>query len=130
MRRPNLLVVLGSALILVAGLVSVRALSHPLRRGPRDIERRLLAETPLGTPFAQVLATAQGAYSAVRVSPDSGFMRRDGETERVVGVKSIRARMGTYRSGVFARTSVSVFWGFDARGHLIETWVWKTVDSL
>jgi hypothetical protein len=27
-------------------------------------------------------------------------------------------------------TDVTVFWGFDARGKLIDLWVWKTTDSL
>jgi len=42
---------------------------------------------------------------------------------------SIRAEVGSYW-GVPFQTYVTIFWGFDSDGKLIDIWVWKTRDVL
>ena len=57
---------------------------------------------------------------------DKGFLfQQAGKPASVIGVSSIRAELGSYFDLPF-RTYITVFWGFDESGELMEVWVWKT----
>ena len=66
------------------------------------------------------------------VNVNQGFLdQRDysGTGGQVIGVKSYRASLGDY-PGIPFDTNVTLFWGFNADGRLIDVWVWKTVNGL
>jgi hypothetical protein len=66
------------------------------------------------------------------VSYDSetrGFLDQRVHPSPIVGEKSIRAHLGSYQ-GLPWKVFVTVFWGFDHQGKLIDVWVWKTYDTL
>jgi hypothetical protein len=46
-----------------------------------------------------------------------------------VGVRHIEANAGDYQ-GVPFQSNVTVFWGFDQDGRLIDAWAWRTTDGL
>jgi hypothetical protein len=94
-------------------------------------ERHVLAETPLGSHISEVrklIATRQ--WEVVYDSEEVGFLdQRDPANLSRVGSVSIRATVGSYH-GIPFKTTVTVFWGFDRAGKLIDVWVWKTRDVL
>jgi len=63
------------------------------------------------------------------ISKDHGFHdQRQDRTEEVVGAMSIRASLGDYQ-GLPFKANITVYWGFDVTGKLIDIWVWKTWDA-
>jgi len=119
-------------LLAVVGLVVCAATgpSLPLRRSSQAIEQSFLAETPIGSPFSEVIRKlSDRGYKPV--PSELGFYRQElGESPRTVGVSSIKVQLGDYWVVPFVTTSVDAFWGFDSDGRLIEVWVWKTTDCL
>jgi hypothetical protein len=100
-----------------------------LRRSAEDIRTDLLKEYPLGSMLADVEAKLRAKNINPQVHLNVGFLKQEGEKDVAVGDQSIDAYLGTYRSSMLSRTSVTVFWGFNAQSELIDIWVWKTVDA-
>ena len=94
-------------------------------------ERYLLSKTPLGrhiTDVREFVSTRE--WDVAYDSETHGFLdQRDPANLSTVGSMSIRAEVGTYW-GIPFLTYVTVFWGFDADGKLIDIWVWKTRDVI
>jgi hypothetical protein len=106
------------------------AAGFSLRRSEATIRARLLGEVPLGSSMNQVeQQIAKHGWDLDHVDTDSGFYDQREKPSKVTGAKSIRASLGDYR-GIPFMVNVTVFWGFDASGSLIDIWVWKTEDSL
>lgn len=70
-----------------------------------------------------------------RINREGGFLDqrqpapRGSFGPRVVGVMSIEANAGDFQ-GIPFQSNVTVLWGFDKDGKLIDAWAWRTTDSL
>ena len=111
--------------LIIAFVVCVVALfaflaSNPLRRSESGVRRWLEKTTPLGSSLSDVQATAtrRGWHGA----------RNEGSDGKTTGT-FIRGELGDYQ-GLPFRTSVTVFWEFDASNRLANIRVWKTTDGL
>lgn len=119
-----------ATLLLVAIASTSDAAGFSLRRSEATIRARLLEEVPLGSSMDQVLRQiAKHGWDLDHIDEKNGFYHQRQNPPRIVGAKSIRASLGDYR-GIPFMVNVTVFWGFDASGSLIDIWVWKTEDSL
>jgi len=89
----------------------------------------LLEEVPLGGSQQDVIdMLRRNRWLDFEVNELVGFDDQRTSTSGLVGAKHIRANLGDYRGIIFS-TNVTVFWGFNQRGELIDVWVWKTTDS-
>ena len=118
-------------LIGIIGLVvmATSLLANPMKKAPSEIEQTLLREKPLRTTRAEIERWLIHDKKLTPVSSHVGFLRQDPPPSRVVGVKSIKAKLGDYWSFPFLRTSVVAYWGFNEKDELVEVWVWKTTDA-
>jgi len=86
--------------------------------------------TPIGMSFDNVMSEVDKRKWSVSYSNKTqGFYDQRIQPNKVVGNMSIRASLGDYQ-GFPLMTNVTVFWGFDNSGSLIDTWVWVTRDGL
>jgi hypothetical protein len=117
-------------LILLAVASTSDAAGFSLRGSEATIRARLLREVPLGSSMNQVeQQIAKHGWALDYVDRNAGFDDQREKPSKVTGSKSIRASLGDYRGFPFM-VNVTVFWGFDGSGSLIDIWVWKTEDSL
>ena len=124
----KLLIGLGAALILVAGLL-VWAASSPLRQSEAALTVQLLQEAPLGSSVPEVEAMIRHhGWELSYPLADSGFLDQRVKPARKVGDLHLRANLGDYWS-IPWMANVTAFWGFTAEGHLVDVWVWKTWDA-
>lgn len=109
-------------LAVVCGLVATCAHSseQALREG-------ILRDTPLGASMERVALYCQSSGWSCKRSEVAGYL--DQKANKVVGVKSIRGDYDEKKGGVSMPSSISVFWGFDADGRLLDIWVWRTIDA-
>jgi len=91
------------------------------------VQKEMLEKTPIGTTFDQVLSFCKSNELKCRQSNDAGYLNQ--KTGEVVGVRSIWAVLSERRDAPLSITSISVYWGFDKEGRLLDIWVWKTVDA-
>jgi hypothetical protein len=107
-----------SALCLLA--LATFLASNPLRRSEANIRSWLEMTTPIGSklPDVQSAATERGWYHAK-------LQGSDGQTSGTY----IRGELGDYQ-GLPFRTSVTVFWEFNASDQLTNIRVWKTSDGI
>lgn len=68
-------------------------------------------------------------WTVIYVNESPGFYHQGINEPTVIGKKSIRASLGDYQDIPF-KANVTVFWGFDDEGKLLDIWVWKTWDGL
>lgn len=117
-------------LILAAVLTLLMASGCDLRRSESSIRTVLLEKAPLGSSMNDVRSLIQAESWEVAYDDESrGFLDQRVRPSKVVGSASIRAELGSYQ-GLPWRVYVTVFWGFDNEGRLIDVWVWKTLDAL
>jgi hypothetical protein len=136
-RRVGNLSVIGWGFVLVVAwlipqmLVAGSYIAHDWRRGNSTALRdRVLRVTPIGSTMDQVRsAIQQEGWRLDSVDDANGFLNQDDANRPVVGVKHIQANAGDYQ-GLPFQANVSVFWGFDAAGTLVDIWVWRTVNGL
>ena len=102
--------------------------AEPIRSSTNEIREKLLHNTPLGISMDQVVAYCQSKKIPYTLSSRTGYLDQDRHV--VVGSQFIRGELGDYTAGILVTASVSVFWGFDEQGKLIQIWIWKTFDSL
>lgn len=124
----------------VVALVSVIAILtlNPLRASEDVIRERILKATPTGTSMEEVIdiIDSQEAWELLWIDSDKGFsaqwthlnytVHRDGRY--IVGEKSIKVFLGEYFSLRTFCTPVSVFWGFDEKGILVDVQAIKEAD--
>lgn len=108
-------------LVLVLGLL-LMAYSEEGRT--RDA---LLQQTPMGSSFEDVQVYCVKNSLKCAQSSTAGYLNQD--TGKTVGVRSIWAVVKERSYNPFMKTSISVFWGFDQDGKLLDIWVWKTTDA-
>jgi hypothetical protein len=107
--------------VIVCGVALLAFLaSNPLRRSESSIRRWVQKTTPFGSNLSEVQAkiTERGWY----------FAQNQGGDGKTSGT-FIRGELGDYQ-GLPFRTSVTVFWEFDASNRLADIRVWKTRDGL
>ena len=121
----TLLIILIAAILVVIWLKD-----YKIRKSVEKIQTSLYAETPMGTPYSEVLNKIKNINLKPNVSKTAGFLKQEDGTPKTVGVSSIRVHLGDYWTFPLSRVSVTGFWGFDQKGELIEIWIWKTTDSL
>ncbi len=112
----KILIAIVSCLVAVA----VFAACSPLRRSEASVRHWLEKTTPLGSSLSDVQAIARkrGWYDA----------RHQGSDGRTAGTY-LRGELGDYQGFPF-RTSVIVFWEFNASNRLADIRIWKTTDGL
>lgn len=126
--RPHVWLVGVVILAFIAGVGVAGEIS--LRRSEETIRKRLLAEVPLGSQMSLVEQQIERhRWEVSYISQDAGFLDQRTKPYSEKGSKSIRASLGDYQGFPFM-VNVTVFWGFDESGALIDVWVWKTEDSL
>jgi hypothetical protein len=118
------------AVCLTIATISLLLWNNPLRRSPEYLRAYVLELTPLGSEFEHVLCVIDdNGWVARFVNESSGFVHQEIRPLTVIGEKSIRASLGDYQDIPF-EANVTVFWGFDAEGKLLDIWVWKTWNGL
>jgi hypothetical protein len=122
------LILLIIFLIIVA--INILALINPLRKSQAGIEKDILKLTPMGMQMDDVIKTIEGneEWKVRYISYERGYMHPYRENH-TVGNKSIRASIGVYKA-IFIPVYVTVLWGFDENGKLIEIYVWKDFDVI
>ena len=103
-----------------------------LMRLPSSVsEWYFLYETPLESHISDVREfVSTREWEVAYDSETHGFLdQREPGDLSTVGSMSIRAQVGSYW-GIPFLTYVTVFWGFNGDGKLIDIWVWKTRDVL
>lgn len=102
--------------------------SPSLRRSEGVIREWLLRENPKRSSMEEVIGTIERqGWTDYQIDRTNGFYDQRTKPAKVTGEKSIRAVLGEYRS-IFYITNVTVFWGFDEEGRLVDVWVWKTTE--
>lgn len=102
---------------------------NPLRRSEEHLRSYIFQETPLGSSIENVLARINVQNWELRfINESKGFFHQGLNPNKSVGEKSIRASLGNYQN-LFMTTNVTVFWGFNKKGELIDIWVWKTHEG-
>ena len=92
-----------------------------------QIKKELLEKTPIGTEMSVVTAYCISEKLKCNRSDTTGYIDR--HTGKVVGVKSIWAPLDMRRTSPLTINSTEVNWGFDKDGHLLDIFVWKTIDA-
>ncbi len=135
--------VFGYAVVVVVAWLSwqevlaSRYISNDWRRGKdADLQQRVLAETPVGSSMSHVEEVIRRkGWGRVRIDREHGFLdqrehtRRSRLSPQTVGVMHIEADAGDFQ-GVPFQSNVTIFWGFDRDGKLIDAWAWRTTNGL
>lgn len=128
--RSRILLTTAMTIIGVAVFAIVWAARNPLRRPETAIQADLLRQAPLGSTTAQVEAMIQRHdWKLSYPLANTGFYDQRTRPARETGAKHLRASLGNYQD-IPWEANVTVFWGFDENGRLIDLWVWKTWDGL
>lgn len=113
-------------IILIIGIL----LSNPLRWSDERIEKYVLNKTPIYSSFDEVATIInKNGWKISDLSESRGFYDQRSRPAKVTGNMYIRASLGDYWSIPF-EANVTVYWGFDSEGRLIDIWVWKTWDGI
>ena len=114
---------------------------NPMRRPQSLIRRHVLMLTPIGMSMENVLMVIENndQWGNPSVNYETGFPHPRHNVPgwpvspltgiSIVGDQSIRVFVEPYRPsnvpilGLFAETRVTIFWGFDENGNLIEVYV-------
>lgn len=112
-------------------IIAQRRMAADWRRRPdAALHEVVFGKTPLGSSMEEVRTVVQQeGWELRRFDTQRGFHDQRARPDRVSGAKHIQANLGDYQSLPFT-ANVTVFWGFDETGRLIDVWVWKTVDGL
>jgi len=131
-------------IIIVAFLTVLVICTNPLRWPHKWVRNYILKMTPIGTHIDDVAAliASKERWNTYSINYESGFVHphlRDDPKwptstisgNSVIGEKSIRVHIGTYRAfyKLFFETYVDVLWGFNQDGELIEVFVWKSINA-
>jgi len=138
MKKKKIILVFLS--VIVALVILVPMFTTPMRRPHSVLRWQILRSTPIGTGMDDVIEFVEREYGwgSPGVSFDYGFAQISPGSRRPppahlgfpdhprVGVMSVSSYMGSYRNWfMFFVTSVTVFWGFDEDGKLIDVYIWK-----
>lgn len=129
-------------LVAIALLIAAQLVVSPRRRPSSSVRNHVLRQVPIGTRIEDVIAFAEDRRGWVirGVNPDDGFLHpaplRVGLPAglHIIGEQSMIVDWGRYRTWYkflfIVPTHVSILFGFDTDGYLIEVFVWKIYDIL
>ncbi|GEN45959.1 hypothetical protein [Alkalibacillus haloalkaliphilus] len=130
----KILIVISIFLLILVIILGIRLITNPLVQSEEEIRENMLKETPMGTQMEDVIEFLEGneEWEIKSIRYENGFYHQGITPRREIGEKSIRVHMGYYRAfyKFFLRTDVSLYYGFDENGELIEIWVRKMIGSL
>ena len=132
----NRLVIFSIISIGAIVLITVIITRHPLFRSPQKILADTLRITPMGMHIDDVveIVTRQTIIRNVNewrsplIKYDSGYIdpsSRSTSKSSIVGHKSVRVSYKTHFN-----TYISIYWGFDEDGNLIDVLVDKSYDMI
>ncbi len=114
-------------------LVLLLALLHlnPVRWPDSWVRSYVLHFTPIGTTIDDVEGTVRKKKWRINYIDRNSPLWNQSTDERI-GAMSLRASLGDYRPILFPlfEANVTVIWGFDKSGSLLDIWVWRTVNAL
>ena len=129
--KRSLLIGFGVVLIL---LWVIAMMINPIRRPRFMVRNHVLRLTPMGTNIddvVNILEDVEG-WEIFSVNHERGIvLPTAGDRLASTSDKSIRVFAGRYWPStiwIFLPTSVSIFWGFDEEGRLIEVYVQKSIN--
>ena len=136
MKRDIIFIIIPTILIIVAmiGALIMIPMSNPLRKSEGNIRKRLLEITPVDSTMDEVVEAAKKNGWEVRgINNKSGYgLTNNGRPtaggNNKVGVQSIKLDIGKYYNPF--RVDISVFYGFDEDGKLIDLAVIKYIDVI
>ena len=119
---------------LVIVIMNIFTIINPLRKSQAGIEKDILKITPIGMHIDDVVKVIESRekWKVHYINYEMGYAhpyRLRTDDDYIVGNKSIRASIGDYKV-VFVPANVTVLWGFDEDGKLIEIYVWKSFDVI
>jgi hypothetical protein len=129
-RLRRILLITAVTVLVAVTVALVWAARNPLRRPEAEIRADLLREAPLGSSTAQVeTMIRRHGWKLSGPLANTGFYDQRTRPARETGAQHLRASLGDYQD-IPWEANVTVFWGFDQSGRLMDIWVWKTWDSL
>ena len=125
-RRKRMIYFLICLIIFVVAFIAF-IFSNPLRRPVGVIRNDILKLTPIGSDMDDVLSVINrkvrsDGWRIMNISHISGYADYSRPGSPTVGAKRIVVHMGRSRTGWIA---VTVSWGFDEEGKLIDVYVRK-----
>lgn len=116
--------------LIVFVLFILFVVTNPLRWPEPLLRSYVLYNTPIDSKFDKVERIIKKKNWEIAYTDKSkGFWDQRSSSNKKTGVMSIRASLGDYQGIPFV-CNVTVFWGFNAEGNLIDIWVWKTWDGI
>ncbi len=107
---------------------------NPLIQSENQIKNNLWEQTPIGTSMNEVIQfiKTKKDWEIETINYEYGFLSQRSKPIKLIGNKSIRVYLGEYRifSNYYFVTDVTVYYGFNEKGELIDIWVLKDTNSL
>ncbi|MDD4689884.1 MAG: hypothetical protein PHE51_09095 [Eubacteriales bacterium] len=127
--RKTIIYTLLALLIIVLGVAIISYASNPLRKSEEQIRESMLKLTPIGTSMDEVTKVIEDKkWEITWVKHDHNNEYTDLSGDFIVGAKSIKATVGSYRK--FFIVYVEVYWGFDENDKLIAIEIRKDAVTL
>jgi hypothetical protein len=126
-------VILLAIILTISFLIGFSMLVNPLRRPTDSVKSWLLKQTPPGSTMEEVIELIEERGWRIDRINEIGYSSKYDDTldrsieEYTVGVKSIKAIV-EYK--IVFKTDVSMSWGFDEEGKLIDIGVRKYTDTI
>jgi len=140
----KILIALSIVVVGVTIMVTMIMPLHPLFRSPKRVLNDTLKLTPMGTHIDDVAALVESKTIIKNVTEwreptiryDSGYVNPNGEVpgwsttvspgnRSIVGHKSIEVSYKAHYN-----TYISIYWGFDEDGKLVDVFVDKNFDMI
>lgn len=124
------------ALLIILVLLTIIVILNPLRRTEKNIRKKLLESTPVGTEMEEVIEyiESRNKCEIQYISDTHGYYVHNGSPSEYskygikIGDQSVRIYLGDYYNPFCV--SVIAFYGFDSDGKLVDISVRKDIDSL
>jgi len=133
--RRETLLIWGIPLMILMLIWVTLMVVNPIRRPRFMVRNHVLRLTPMGTHIddvAEILENHKN-WNIGHINHERGFTPPRSTERSPIGEMSIRVWAGEYWPsnapfiGFMVMTSVSIFWGFDADGLLIDVYISKSM---
>jgi len=134
MRDKSDIFILGSAAMFALAIIlaiAIPIMLNPLRRPISSVRKYVLSHTPIGMSMDEVKTVIEEQKWGIAFeSTEQGYSNsRLPPGQRIIGEKHIYSYMGTSRVALIVPVLVSVYWGFDEDGKLIDVYVVKILSA-
>ena len=134
MRDKSDIFILSSAAVFALAIIlaiTIPIMQNPLRRPNPSVRKYVLSVTPIGMSMDDARAAIiEQKWGIAYESIEYGYLdSRLPAGQRIIGEKHIQADIGTYRAMLIFPMSVTVYWGFDGDGKLIDVCVVKILSA-